>query len=132
MMFCLLFTLIALYEFFETAGIDERLPFSIYLAWISVATIANMSFTLKYYGVSLSISEPLGTVGLLFVAAILALLSQYLRNDILFVAVFVWSFIGIAVANAATVVGTAAWMVAIAVAIGALAISFLPSKKPYA
>ena len=61
-MFFLLFTLIAIYKQYKNneTGFSERFPFSFYLAWLSVATIANVSYVLKYNGVDLGISEVVG------------------------------------------------------------------------
>lgn len=98
-MFLLLFTLIAIYQQYKNTerGFSERLPFSFYLAWISVATIANMSYVLKNYGVHLGISEVAGSLVLVAVAVILGYMAIALSNDIFFVLVIVWALIGIAV-----------------------------------
>lgn len=132
MMFALLLTLILLYRAFDDTGFAGRLPFSIYLGWISVATIANMGYTLKHYDISLGVSEPTGTVVLLAVAAILALSGQYIENDALFTAVFIWAIIGIAQSNSDSLVVTGAYVTAAIIFIGGIAMSFLPNKKLYA
>ncbi|MEK4130014.1 TspO/MBR family protein [Solibacillus sp. FSL W8-0474] len=98
-MFLLLFTLITIYLQYKNTekGLSERFPFSFYLAWISVATIANMSYVLKYYNVDLGISEVAGSLVLVAVAVILGYLAVALSQDIFFVLVIVWALIGIAV-----------------------------------
>ena len=98
-MFLLLFTLITIYLQYKNTekGLSERFPFSFYLAWISVATIANMSYVLKYYNVDLGISEVAGSLVLVAVAVILGYLAVALSRDIFFVLVIVWALIGIAV-----------------------------------
>lgn len=98
-MFLLLFTLIAIYQQYKNTerGFSERLPFSFYLAWISVATIANVSYVLKNYDVDLGISEVAGSLVLVAVAVILGYMAIALSNDIFFVLVIVWALIGIAV-----------------------------------
>ncbi|MBD8035873.1 tryptophan-rich sensory protein [Solibacillus sp. A46] len=98
-MFLLLFTLIAIYLQYnnQEKALSERFPFSFYLAWISVATIANMSYVLKYYNVDLGISEVAGSIVLVAVAVILGYLAVALSHDIFFVLVIVWALIGIAV-----------------------------------
>lgn len=80
----LLATLILLYQSYS---IDDftfggRLPFSFYLGWISVATIANITYTLQYYNISLGIDEVTGTIGLIILAGILAITVLYVSNDI--------------------------------------------------
>lgn len=98
-MFLLLFTLITIYLQYKNTekGLSERFPFSFYLAWISVATIANMSYVLKYYNVDLGISEVAGSLVLVAVAVILGYFAVALSHDIFFALVIVWALIGIAV-----------------------------------
>jgi hypothetical protein len=71
-------------------------PFALYLGWISVATIANISV----YLVSISwngfgLSQVLWTMILTAVAMILSLLRVALRKDLVFLAVVVWALWGI-------------------------------------
>ena len=132
LMFALLISLILLYRSFDDTGFGGRLPFSIYLGWISVATIANMAYTLKHYDISLGVSEPVGTIVLLIVAATLALLGQYRENDALFTAVFIWAIIGIAQSNTEQLVVIGAYVAAAVIFFGGIAMSFLPNKKLYA
>jgi translocator protein len=98
-MFALLFTLIAIYLNYSPtqSKLSQRLPFSFYLAWISVATIANMSYVLKYYDISLGIPEVLGSLILVVIAATIAYLALTNSRDPYFVLVIVWALIGIAV-----------------------------------
>lgn len=98
-MFLLLFSLIQIYLKYDSneQGLSQRLPFSIYLAWISVATIANVSYVLKYYGVDLGISEVFGSLILVAVAVIIGYAAISYSKDIYFVLVIVWALIGIAV-----------------------------------
>ncbi|MER2028425.1 MAG: TspO/MBR family protein [Solibacillus sp.] len=98
-MFFLLFTLIAIYQQYKNTekGLSERFPFSFYLAWISVATIANVSYVLKYHGVDLGISEVIGSLVLVGVAVFLGYLAVAISKDIFFTLVIVWALIGIAV-----------------------------------
>lgn len=98
-MFFLLFTLIAIYLQYKNTekGISERFPFSFYLAWISVATIANVSYVLKHHRVDLGISEVIGSLVLVGVAVILGYLAVAVSKDIFFTLVIVWALIGIAV-----------------------------------
>lgn len=98
-MFFLLFTLIAIYLQYKNTekGLSERFPFSFYLSWVSVATIANVSYVLKHHGVDLGISEVIGSLVLVGVAVILGYLAVAISKDIFFVLVIVWALIGIAV-----------------------------------
>lgn len=114
MMFLLLFTLIILYMKYPKGDyhFGARLPFSFYLGWISVATIANMSYTLKHYDIAFSISEVNGTVILLVVALILAVATLFIRRDVIFALVFIWAMIGIAVSNESQILVISASVVA--------------------
>lgn len=126
--------LIALILLYKQYSVDDdrfagRLPFSVYLGWISVATIVNMSFTLKYYDVSLGISEPIGTVVLLVVAVLLAIAGHYISKDPYFAIVFVWAIIGIATANSDTLVVYSAYIAAAVIFIVIIAVSLLFNKQ---
>lgn len=78
----------------------ERLPVSINLGWISVATISNISYVLTYHNWNgWGLSNELWAVIMLTVATALALHVRFHHSDIPFAAVFVWAFIGIAVKN---------------------------------
>lgn len=98
----LLFSLIFLYESYPKgdARFAGRLPFSIYLGWISVALMANISFVLKYYEWNgFGFSEQFWAQILLFLATGLAAFIRLYNRDILFSFVIIWAFIGIAVKN---------------------------------
>jgi hypothetical protein len=88
-----------------------RVPFSIYLAWTSVATIANVAVVLYAAGWRGGVLGEVGwTVIMLLVGTVLAAVSVIRNRDVAFGAVFVWAFIGIALRQTAwqTVV-MAAW-----------------------
>lgn len=111
-----------------------RLPFSIYLGWISVATIANVTVLLFDANWSqLGLSAELWTVIMLTVGVALAGLMAFLRRDPIYLAVLVWAFAGIGVAQADTpTVATTAWLASALVAImaiGALVTSFSRTKS---
>jgi hypothetical protein len=73
-----------------------RLPFSIYLGWISVATIANVSQVLYYVDWNgFGISGPAWAAILSAVAAVLGLLMTWREYDVAYVLVLVWAFVGI-------------------------------------
>jgi len=105
-MLALLAALIAIYLLLGRRGSDvpagERwavhLPFSIYLGWITVATVANAAHVFVHAGWK---GEPFsGLVWLIImylVALVLAALMALLRHDVAYLLVLVWAFAGIAV-----------------------------------
>lgn len=73
-------------------------PLSIYLAWISVATIVNVATTLYNLGWNgWGISAEVWTAIALMTGAAIASIVSIQRADIAFVLVIVWAFIAIAV-----------------------------------
>ncbi|MGF1479172.1 MAG: tryptophan-rich sensory protein [Cyanophyceae cyanobacterium] len=77
-----------------------NIPVSIYLAWISVATIVNVASALyisNWNGWGLS--DEVWTVVMLVVAALIGATVAVQRRDLAFVLVFAWAFVAIAVAN---------------------------------
>ena len=72
-------------------------PFSIYLGWITVATVANVTdvlYTLSWNGGP--ISPQMWAVIMLVVATALAAAMSFTRRDIAYVLVIVWALVGIA------------------------------------
>jgi benzodiazapine receptor len=88
-----------------------HVPFSIYLGWITVATIANVTTFLDYLGWSgWGISPEVWTVIVLIVGLGIASAVSLTRGDIAYMLVIMWAFAGIGVKHAGTpVVATAAW-----------------------
>ncbi|MEZ4670714.1 MAG: TspO/MBR family protein [Anaerolineae bacterium] len=77
--------------------------FSIYLGWITVATVANAAYVLfdaKWDG--LGISPELWTIALLLVATGLTLAFIYIRRDVAYTMVILWALVGIVVKQSAT------------------------------
>lgn len=89
-----------------------HLPFSIYLGWISVATIANAAtvlYDVQWNG--FGIDPVVWTAIMVAVAAGLGVLMIVRRSEIAFPLVIVWAAIGIAVARAGnTLITTVAWL----------------------
>jgi hypothetical protein len=80
-----------------------KVPFSVYLGWISVATVANFSQVLFFTGWNgFGLSPVLWTLIMLAVATVLGFLMLWRENDIAYAAVLVWAFIGIGIAQAGT------------------------------
>ena len=95
------------------------IPFSVYLGWISVATIANISDWLYYvHWNGFGIDPQFWAVIMLVVASLLGLWMALTRRDSGYLFVFVWAFAGIAVKqSAAPLVANSAWVAAL-VALG--------------
>lgn len=119
-MLLLLGLLIAIYVRLDIgmgkASLSEQwlahLPFSIYLGWITVATIANVAdllYYLKWDGFGLD--PQIWTAIMLGVAALLALIISLVRGDWAYDLVLIWAIVGIAIKQAgAQIVVTAAWV----------------------
>ncbi|WP_141504054.1 TspO/MBR family protein [Paenibacillus luteus] len=108
-----------------------RLPFSVYLGWISTATIVNVSVVLyasDWDGFGLS--DITWTVILLVIASLLALAFGFGYNDAAYILVFVWSFIAIAVKDGqASQVTLAAYIGAAVLAVAAVYVLFMARKR---
>jgi hypothetical protein len=73
-----------------------HLPFSIYLGWITIATIANITVLLVSLGWNrLGFSEQFWTVLVIIVGIILSLITLFYRKDIFYVVVVDWALLGI-------------------------------------
>lgn len=96
-----------------------RVPFSIYLGWITVATIANATSLLDYLNWGgWGISPETWAVIMLVAGAGIASAVSLTRGDVAYTLVIVWAFAGIAVKHAGTpVVSTAAWVMTVVVAL---------------
>ena len=71
-------------------------PFSIYLGWISVATIANVSVVLldlNWNG--FGITETVWTIVMIVIGTVLGLLMTYLKSEVFYTLVLIWAFVGI-------------------------------------
>ncbi|WNS41750.1 tryptophan-rich sensory protein [Paenibacillus sp. MMS20-IR301] len=80
-----------------------KLPFSIYLGWISVATIVNVSIVLdKNNWDGFGLSGPAWAVIMLCVGAVLAVLVSFPHRDSIYPLVFVWAYIAIAMEHKGT------------------------------
>jgi len=129
-MLSLLGLLIASYLRLDVNGVSvsrsERwaidIPFGIYLGWITVATVANITswlYSVDWNG--FGISAPVWAVIMIAVASIVGLLMTLARKDAAYLFVLVWSFIGIAVKQADTaLVANTAWIGAAAMFILAI------------
>jgi hypothetical protein len=99
-------------------GAAERwcvdIPFSVYLGWVSVATIANFTswlYDIRWDGFGLD--PQVWAVIMLAVASLLGILMAFTRRDAGYLFVFVWAFAGIGVKQAAfPLVAVSAWIAA--------------------
>ena len=92
-----------------------RVPFSIYLGWVSVATIANVTSLLDYLGWGgWGIPEAVWAVIMLVIGAGLTTVVGLSRCDVAYALVIVWAFVGIAIKHAGTP------LVAVTAAVGAV------------
>lgn len=89
-----------------------RVPFSIYLGWITVATVANMTQVLYYSEWNgWGIAPQAWAAIMLAVATVLAGLMALTRRDVAYMGVLVWAFIGIALKHAAApTIAISAWV----------------------
>jgi hypothetical protein len=88
------------------------LPFSVYLGWITVAAVANITDWLYLAGWSgFGIAPQVWAVIMIAVASALGLLMALTRRDVGYLSVLVWSLAGIAVKQAAVPqVAVSAWI----------------------
>jgi len=90
-------------------------PMSVYLGWISVATVANISgwlYSIQWDG--FGISPQVWAVIMIVVASLLGALMTVLRRDSGYVFVLAWAFAGIGVNQAdAPLVANTAWAAAV-------------------
>ena len=97
-----------------------NMPFSIYLGWLSVATIADTTqwlYFIKWNG--FGIAPQIWAVILLVIGVLIASRMSFGRHDVGYALVLVWAFTGIAVKQqpVSALVGTAAWFAAAVVVI---------------
>jgi hypothetical protein len=106
-----------------------KLPFSVYLSWICVATIANAATWLVSVGWDgAGISETVWTVLMIGVATLLNVVFLRKNQDLGFMVVFLWAIVGIAVKNSnETIIVSTVFLVVIGMVF--LAIKSLPMKK---
>ena len=96
-----------------------RLPFSLYVAWLCVATIANFNFFLAHIGWlgTEGFGAVLFTMLMILIGTLIALYVFFERRDFAFGLVFIWAFIGIGVEQTgeSILVTVTAWLSAAAI-----------------
>ncbi len=100
---CLLTSLLLIYSrlrFSQSQPLSMRLlvqlPFAMYAAWVSIATLINMNVVLKVLGWPGGISELGWAVITLLLAGIIGLAVVIIRRDYVWGLVYVWALAGIA------------------------------------
>jgi len=105
-MFLLLATLVMIYLRLDigksSVSLRERfavhLPFSVYLGWITIATIANVTVALVSAGWNgFGIAPETWATLIIIIALLIALLVIATRKDLAYGLVIIWAFVGIAV-----------------------------------
>jgi hypothetical protein len=100
----LLISLISIYVRLGTGRPGKRnsekilvnIPFSVYLGWITIATIANVTaFLVQINWNKFGISDQLWTVIVIAVGVIITLATVFSRNDIFYCFVVIWALVGI-------------------------------------
>ena len=99
-----------------------HLPFSIYLGWITVATVANISDTLDFlkwdrFGIAPEIWMSIVLAAVLVIAALM----NFTRRNVAYAAVILWALAGISVKQA----GTAAVVIPTWVTFGLVALTLV-------
>lgn len=126
-MLILLISLIAIYLRLDIGRVQVAaitrwlvdIPFSVYLGWITVATVANVTVLLSYWNWNgWDISAQAWAVIMLVIAAGIAAIIGFTRRDLAYDLVIVWAFVGIAVKHRATpLVAWTAGVLAVLVAV---------------
>lgn len=92
-----------------------HLPISVYLGWISVATIVNVAiglYSLKWYG--WGIAPSIWTVVMMTIASIIAAVISIQRHDTAYVLVIVWALVAISIRQAnVPLIMVTGWVLAI-------------------
>jgi hypothetical protein len=107
-----------------------QLPFSVYLGWITVATIANATDVLDFNNWNgFGIAGETWAIIMLAVALMIALWMTLSQRDAAYLAVLAWAFAGIGVKFAGvSIVSTAAYVAAVIAGVLLLAAFFLRLK----
>lgn len=78
-----------------------HLPISVYLGWITIATVANVTaFLVDVNWNGFGLSDQFWTITMIIIAAVITSLMIWLRKDYPYTAVVIWAFIGIIVKRA--------------------------------
>lgn len=107
-----------------------HVPFSIYLGWITVATIANATQLLDYVGWNgFGISDEIWFLIILGVAILIAAAMAFTRRDVAYLLVLAWAFYGINVQHTGSALVSGAALVATIIMLLLAAYSFWQRRK---
>jgi len=107
-----------------------QLPFSIYLGWISVATIANVSSVLDYLNWGgWGISPEIWTIIMLLTGVVLVFAMALTRGDLAYGLVIIWAFAGIAIKHVGTPIVASATWIAVGLVVLALVIGLFLNRR---
>ena len=104
LMLILLVSLMAIYVKLQIGRSDSsrsekylvHFPFSVYLGWITIATIANITALLVNLGWNrFGLSEPFWTVAVIIIGIVISLTILFYRKDIFYCLVVDWALFGI-------------------------------------
>ncbi|SDO11501.1 hypothetical protein SAMN05518871_110112 [Psychrobacillus sp. OK028] len=126
-----LFTLYLTYSL-DDINRKNRLPISFFLSWIFISFFINLSYLLTFYEFDgFGMTKSLWGVIFLTIATAIALHFRYHYSDRLMSAVFIWTFIGVAILhNFNQLLLTAASLfLSCVLIVGILFIKKTPSKK---
>ncbi len=137
-MFLLLATLIIIYLRLDIGrgkvDLVERvavhLPFSVYLGWITIASIADVAATLVSVGWDgFGISAESWAILIILIALLIASLVAYTRRDVAYELVIVWAFLGIVASQNSNQTIDTLLMVSVAVLLIVLVASFFLGRR---
>jgi translocator protein len=110
-----------------------RLPFSLYLGWITVATVANaVSLLLNLNWNGFGISGAVWAAVLVLIAASFGVAFSLSRHDVGYNMVLLWAFGGIYVAQSTSSVIISSLVVAVLLILAAIVFSRLPGRSTLA
>lgn len=101
----LLVSLVWIWLVLSSAGLPKdqaehwmlRIPFSVYVGWVSIATLANLAVVLEEKGLRpFDIGARDWAIGMIVLGGLTALAVGHFRRDLAYLAVFLWAFTGIA------------------------------------
>jgi hypothetical protein len=79
-----------------------HVPFSIYLGWVSVATIANVTSLLDYLNWNgFGLAPEIWFMLMMAAATLIGAAMAFIRRDVAYLLVFIWAFVGIALKHEA-------------------------------
>jgi len=107
-----------------------HVPFSIYLGWITVATIANVTQFLDYLGWNgFGFSDEVWFLIVLVVAILIAVAMAFTRRDVAYLLVLAWAFYGLNVQHAGSTVVSGSAVVATIIVLLLAVYSFWQQRK---